>query len=208
MNPCVVPNLLTPKKDESWRIYVDIWVINKIIIHYRFPIPRLDILDRLGGSCMFSKIDLISGYHQIHVRSGDEWKTTFKTPEGLYKKMVMLFWTMQCTSTAMNQVLKPFLRKFVVVYFDHIRIYSSSKAEHIQHLREVLTILQANELYINLKKCGFMTTSLIFLRFVVSSQGIHVDEEKVRAIRDWPVPKSVTEVRSFHSLATFYWHFI
>jgi len=108
----------------------------------------------------------------------------------------------------MNQVLKLLLGKFVVVYFDDILIYRSSEVEHLQHLRDVFTVLQANELYINLKKCIFMITSLIFLVFVVSSQGIHVDEEKVMAIRDWSAPKSATEVRSFHGLATFYRRFI
>jgi len=108
----------------------------------------------------------------------------------------------------MNQVFKPLLGKFMVVYFDYILIYSSSDAEHLQHLRNVFTLLQANELYINLKKCNFMTTSLIFLEFVINPQGIHIDEEKVRAIRDWLAPKRATEVRSFHGLATFYRRFI
>ena len=82
----------------------------------------------------------------------------------------------------MNQVLKLFLGKFVVVYFNDILIYSPSEAKHLHHLREVFTVLQANELYINLKKCSFMTTNLIFLGFVVSSRGIHEDEKKVRVI--------------------------
>ena len=92
----------------------------------------------------------------------------------------------------------------MVIYFDDILIYSSSEAKYIQHLRKVLTVLQANELYINLKKCNFMTSSLIFLGFVIGSQEILVDEEKVRAMRDWLVPNSVTEERSFHDLTTFY----
>jgi hypothetical protein len=108
----------------------------------------------------------------------------------------------------MNQVLKPFVGKFVVVYFDDILIYSKTADEHVKQLRDVLAVLQENQLFLNLKKCSFMTDSLLFLGYVVSSEGIHVDEEKVRAIREWPAPKTVGEVRSFHGLATFYRRFI
>ena len=96
----------------------------------------------------------------------------------------------------------------MVVYFDDILIYSQTKSEHVMHLREVLTVLLENKLYVNLKKCSFMTNSLLVLGFVVSAEGIRVDEEKVRAIREWPTPKTVGEVRSFHGLATFYRRFV
>ena len=109
-------------------------------------------------------------------------------------------WTMQL----MNQVLKPFIGKFVVVYFDYILIYNQSESEHFEHLRNVLTVLQQNKLYVNLTKCKFMTSSLLFLGFVVSTNGIKTDEEKIRAIRDWPPSRNVSEVRSFHGLAMFY----
>ena len=82
----------------------------------------------------------------------------------------------------MNQVLKPFIRKFMVVYFDDILIYSKTEAAHYNHVREVLAILQVNELYINLKKRSFLTDKLLFLGYVVSADGIHVDENKVHAI--------------------------
>ena len=134
----------------------------------------------------------------------------FKTKDGLYEWLVMPFWLSNAPSTfmqLMNQVLRSFIGKFVVVYFDDILIYSKDEEEHLSHLREVLLALQANKLYINLK-FSFMTSHLLFLRFIVRKDGIQVDETKVKAIREWPTPKTVREVQSFHDLATFFRHFI
>lgn len=212
ISPCAVPALLTPKKDGSWRMCVDSRAINKITVRYRFPIPCLDdLLDQLLGAKVFSKIDLRSGYHQIRINSGDEWKTAFKMKDGLYEWLVMPFGLSNPPSTFMRlitQVLRPFMVKLVVVYFDDILIYSLAEKEHLDHLRKVLKALTDHELFVNLKKCTFLTNKLLFLGYVVSSDGIHVDDEKIKAVRDWPSPNTLTEVRSFHGLATFYRRFM
>ena len=212
MSPCDVPVLLVPKKDGSWRMCVDCRAINNITVKYRHPIPRLDdMLDELFGAKFFSKIDLKSGYHQIRMREGDEWKTAFKTKHGLYEWLVMPFGLTNAPSTfmrLMNHVLRKFINKFVVVYFDDILIYSKNLNDHLEHLTCVLSVLRKEKLYANLKKCTFCTDQVVFLGYVVSSQGISVDEEKVKAIQDWPTPKSVSDVRSFHGLASFYRRFV
>lgn len=108
----------------------------------------------------------------------------------------------------MNHVLKEFLGKCVVVYFDDILIYSKSYDDHLVHLRNVLEVLRREKLYANMEKCVLCTNHVVFLGFVVSSQGVQVDQEKVKAIQEWPTPKNVSEVRSFHGLASFYRRFV
>ncbi|GJU50538.1 putative nucleotidyltransferase, ribonuclease H, partial [Tanacetum coccineum] len=155
MSSCVVPALLTPNKDGTWRMCVDSRAINKITI------------------CL---------------RPGDEWKTAFKTREGLYE------W--------------PFIGKFVVVYFDDILIYSASFNEHVTHVRQGLTLLRKDSFYATTKKCVFMTPKVLFLGYVISGDSIQVDESKVANVQEWPTPTTITEVWSFHGLASFYRRFI
>ncbi|KAK1681376.1 hypothetical protein QYE76_042224 [Lolium multiflorum] len=212
LSPCAVPVILVPKPDETQRMCMDCRPINAITVRYRHPIPRLDdMLDELSGATIFSKIDLRSGYHQIRMALGDEWKTAFKTKLGLYEWLVMPFGLSNAPSTfmrLMNHILRPLIGKSVVVYFDDILIYSKNLEDHVQHVREVLCILRHEKLFANLPKCHFAQNKLVFLGFVVSANGIEVDSSKVEAIHNWPTPTNVGQVRSFHGLAGFYRRFV
>jgi hypothetical protein len=186
--------------------------INKITIRYRFPLPWMDdLMDYLSGAIFFSKVDLKSGYHQIRMREGDEWKTTFMTNKGLYEWLVMPFGLTNTPSTfmrLMNEVLKEFIGKFVIVYLDDILIFSKSKEEHLEHLAAVMRKLQQEKLLINMRKSSFMKRELIYLGFVISENELKMDPSKVEVIKNWPSPRNVFEVRSFHGLASFYRKFI
>jgi hypothetical protein len=145
------------------------------------------------------------------MKPGDEWKTTFKSKFGLYEWLVIHFGLTNAPSTfmhLMNEVIYSFIGKFMVIYFDDILIYNKSLDEHIEHLRAIFGALREARLFANLERCTFCTDRVAFLGYVVTPQGIEVDEAKIEALKSWPIPATLTQLQNFLPLAGFYWRFV
>ena len=157
------------------------------------------------------KNDLKSGYYQIHIQEGNEYKTTFKTKFGLYEWLVIPMGLSEAPSTFMrvvHYVLRKYIVICVVVYFDDILVFNVYLEHRVTHLRTVLQILRKEHLYANMDKCLFGVDKLVFLGFVVSSTGVHVDEAKIDAIKTWPQPINLQQMQSFLVLVGFYRRFV
>ncbi|WMV41338.1 hypothetical protein MTR67_034723 [Solanum verrucosum] len=183
-----------------------------VTIQNNYPLPRKDdVFDQLQGASVFSKIDLRSGYHQFKIRHEYVPKKASRTRYRHYEFLVMSFGLTNAPATfmnLMNGMFKPLLDSFVIVFIDDILVYSKSEKEHADHLRSVLGVLGKQRLYAKFFMYEFWLTSVAFLGHVVSNEGVMVDPQKIEAVKNWVWPSSVTEVRSFVGLASYYHRFV
>lgn len=212
VSPAGAPVIFVPKKDGSLRLCVDYRGLNNVTIKNRHPLPLIsETLDRLRTAVIFTKLDIRNAYHRIRINPGDEWKTAFRTRYGHYEYLVMPFGLANAPATFqayMNECLAELVDMICVVYLDDILVYSSSKAEHHGHVCQVLERLQAANLYVKLSKCEFDATQVDFLGYVISTDGVAMEQDRIKTVSEWPTPTSFKEVQIFLGFANFYRRFI
>jgi len=211
-SPYASPVIFVRKQDGTLRMCVDYRGLNKVTVKDKYPLPRIEeLLDRLKGAKIFSKLDLRSGYNQVRINEGDIPKTAFSTRYGLFEFCVLPFGLTNAPATfmrLMNTIFVGELDRFVQVFLDDILIFSETIEQHVAHLRKVLTTLRQQQLFAKMSKCEFGLPAVTYLGHIVSSEGISTDPSKVAAVKDWPTPKDVHEVRQFLGLAGYYQRFI
>ncbi|MBW0557510.1 hypothetical protein O181_097225 [Austropuccinia psidii MF-1] len=200
------------KKDGGLQLCVDYCKINAVTRKNRYPVPPMNqLLTIFNGSTIFSKIDLRGAYNLLRIKEGDEHLTGFRTKYGGYEYLVMPFDLTNDPPSFQNlvsDIFSDFLDVFVVVYSDDIMVFSSSEEEHVKHVASVLQRLRANNLFAKASKCLFHASSVEYLGYVVSSDGLKMDSSKVQQILNWPQPNNIKALQSFLGFANFYCRFI
>ena len=180
--------LFIKKPDDSWRICVDYRHVNARIRKNAYPLPLIQkCIDQLNKARYLSRIDLINEYWQIRIKESDIPKTTFNTRNDKYEFLIMSFDLINASTTFqifINKIFRSFLNKFVIAYLDDIVIYSNFCQEHIQYLRQVLDLLQENQLYAKFHKCMFDKSELNFCEHVVGNDVVRMMNSKIKSIRE------------------------
>jgi hypothetical protein len=195
-------------KDGTQRLSVDYHALNEVTVKNKYLLPRIDdLFDQLRDACVFSRIDLQLGYHQLKIQECDILKIAFVSRYGLYEYTVMSFGLTNALAYfmyLMNNVFMEYLDKFIVVFIDDILVYSRSEEGHEEYLRLALQKLQGHRLYAKLSKCKLWMKQVALLGLVISKGGISMDPSKVQDVLSWNAPTSVSDIWSFLGLAGYY----
>jgi hypothetical protein len=207
-SPWASPIVFVRKRNGKVRVCVDYRKVNAITEKDAYPLPRIaDCLDSIAGSVLFSTMDITAAYNQVPVKEADIPKTAFITKHGLYEFVTMPFGLCNAPATfqrLMELTLQGLQWTKCLIYLDDVVVFSATHEEHIQRLKEVLERLKTSGLKLSPEKCHFFQPSVTFLGHVVSSEGIKPDPQNIVKLIDWPVPKSVRDVRAFLGFANYY----
>ena len=212
-SPAGAPILFVPK-DHRRGLYfcVDFRGLNKVTILNRYPLPLMNELhNRVRSAKIFTKLGLKAGYNLIRTKKGNEWKTAFRSRYGHYEYTVIPFGLANAPATfqyMMNEISKDMIEHGVVIYLDDILIYSRSEEYHIALTKKVLECLQEHQLALSPEKCAWHMPKVNFLKYIISENGIEMDQEKIKTVLELKEPTTVKEVQSFLGFANFYSRFI
>ena len=212
-SPMAAPVFFVKKKDGSLRLVQDYRKLNDMTIKNRYPLPLIsELINKLKGARFFTKLDVRWGYNNVRIKEGDEWKAAFRTNRGLFEPLVMFFGLTNSPATfqtMMDELFRDLIHQGkVVIYIDDILIFTRTREEHRQIVKQVLQILKDNNLYLKPEKCVFEQTEVEFLGLVVSEDSVKVDPVKVEGVKKWPTPTNVKELQSFLGFTNFYRRFI
>ena len=211
-SPWASPVVLVPKPDGSSRFCVDFRKLNKITKKDSYPLPLIsESLEALGGARFFSSLDMISGYWQVEMNSSSKEKTAFVTHSGLYEFTIMPFGLFNAPGTfqrLMECVLRGLTWQIALIYLDDVLVYSRTFDDHLQHLRLVFDRFRTAGLKLKPSKCDFGQKQVNYLGHVITRDGIQPDPEKIKVVQEYPVPRTVKDVRAFMGLTNYYRKFV
>ena len=201
--------MFVKKKDGSLRLCVDYRALNEVTKKDRYPLPLIgEALDRFHTAKYFTKLDIKEAYHNVRIKKGEEWKTTFTSKYGTYEYLVMPFGFCNAPATFQrwisNRTLQRFIDRCCIVYLDDVLIYSDNLEQHKRDVQNVINSIYQSGMRLKPSKCEFHQTETEYHGFIVSQQDIKMDPVKTKAIRTWAKPMRKKEILSFLRFCNFY----